>query len=299
MSTGFDSVAPDVTASADRIATLVESIIAKDERDADAGKQQIQDNNKCPRDEVERFEIDAASMVSKLRTAAPRPKSEWTTHFSESADKPASLHDVDADYELLITALSDIHARVQTLSDQTNWTGQGADAYMKQLPYQAAATGELWSMASTERSGLDQTTMTLQAIMQAVSEGFSGCADELESIRQSVAIPDVYYQRTANATAVCDGFADDLHDLGLGEQWSEALAQLDVEYQTAEQQLHMFADTDIWPSATNASSPTPNGQTTTPLPQVPSNPVVVTTPGTGIPPTDTDSGMDINDARYD
>ncbi len=298
MSDDFDSVATNVSTAAERISSLTESIITKDEEAAKRAKQKIQWNNTCPQDEVDRWTTDAADLVAKLRAASPRPYASWGEHFAMDASKPGALHAIDAQYGSLDSALSELFTRVQGMQQQTHWQGRGAEAYLKQLPYQYAAVGELWSFVRTERDGLDQTALILQAILQAVEAGFDGLVTRLQAVLESPDVLDVYYQRTVDATAACESLANNLNDLSEGTEWKAAVRQLSLDYGTAELQATMFAGTDTWPSATNPASAAPPQDNPAPDSLMPSAAgVTVDVPTTsGVA---ADAALNVNDARYD
>ncbi len=294
----FGSVANDVSLALDKITLLTEQIITKDNNEALNAKAKIERSNACPGDEIERWQTDADNLVKKLREAAPRPGAEWTTHFADNADKPAAMHAIDDEYGRLDSALMELFSKLENMAVVTHWKGRGAEAYLKQLPYQKAALGELWSLATTERDGLDQTALMLQAIMQAVAAGFSGLVDRLQGILESSSLPDIYYQRTVDATAACLGLDEELHDLSQGTEWKTSVDQLVSDYGTAEKQLQMFADTDAWPSATNPASAAPPPSIPTPGSLMPAGALVsigtLTSDGVAA-----DAALNVNDARYD
>jgi hypothetical protein len=288
-----------VNAALADISSTVDSIIAKDVSDAKSALRKIGESNACPQDEIQRFSDDAADLVGNLRAVQPQPGGIWADTFAPDAQKPQALHLIDEHYAILDTSLGTLQDKVQQMSVQTHWQGQGAAAYMKELPYQVAALAELRAFALTERDGLDRTAQTLQAVLTAVKEHFTALKSRLRGILASTPPPDVYYQRTVDATAACADSLAWLTRVAQGETWASAVDRIAGDYSRALQSLHMFTDADTWPSATNSSSATP--------PSIPADASSPLPARTTTSVTDVDDvadaaggpGLNVDDERYD
>lgn len=253
MTADLTPVTRTVDAALAEVSSTVESIIAKDVSEARSALRVIAESNACPQDEIRRFADEGAELVRTLRAVQPQPADLWARVFAPDAHKPEALHRLDADYETVGTSLEALHAKVGQMSQQTHWQGQGAEAYLKELPYQVAAVAELRAFVLTERDGLDRVAQTLQAVLTAVTAHLTALSSRLRGVLASTSPSNTSYQRTVDATAACEDSVSWLTRVAEGETWASAVARITGEYATALQGLDVFADVDSWPSATRAS----------------------------------------------
>lgn len=302
MTVDFRSVTSTVNDYLTAIEKEIDQIIARDENDAISAHNRINTSNSCPADELQRFKDDCQELIDKLNALRGEPRKAWDAWFKNHAHKPADLHAIDTQYDLLDKKLAVLQDEVAGMAQQTHWQGQGADAYMKELPYQNAALAELRAFTLTERDGLNRAAQLHQGVMQAVQEHLKQTKMRLQGIKGSAQTGDIYFQRTADAIAVMEYSRDWLKDVKEGQTWDYSVSELGSAYTRAEGNLHMFAKKDIWPSATDSGGPS---LPTQPLP--PTTQIDPSTTGTGTPTQgggDVSNqsggpGINVTDKRYD
>lgn len=299
MTADLTPVNSSVDAALAVVSSTVEHIIAKDVSEAKSALRRINESNACPQDEIRRFSDDAAELVGRLREVQPQPAGVWARAFAPDAQKPQALHLLDDDYGTLDASLGTLHDKVAQMSQQAHWRGQGAEAYLKELPYQVAAVAELRAFVLTERDGLDRAAQTLQAVLTAVKEHVTALSSRLRAILAATPPSNIYYQRTVDAAAACADSVTWLTRVAEGETWASAVERITADYSTALQTLHMFANTDSWPSATGASPVMPPSTPVDARSRMP----VTTTSSVTDPDDLADAsggpGLNVDDERYD
>lgn len=302
MTVDFSPVTPRVNRLLTDIEQAVEDIISRDETDAISAHKRINDSNTCPADELERFKGDCQALVDKLRGLKGESRTGWEVAFEAHVQKGADMHAVDDQFHLLDKKLTTLQDEVAGMAQQTHWQGQGAEAYMKELPYQSAALSELRAFTLTEQDGLDRTAQLHQSVILAVKDHLEGVKNRLKGIQGSAAPPDIYFQRTSDGIAVMEFSRDWLKDVRQGETWQYSVTQLGSAYTRAQGGLQMFADRDKWPSATDAGGPSLPSQPLPPSTQIdpsraPTGPV--TEGGGDVANESGGPGINVTDDRYD
>lgn len=284
----FAPVGGHVESALTDIESTIDEIIAKDESELDKAKQDLDDKSGwCDSGDVEGFMRQCDELKAKLRGVRPHPRDRWDTRFKTHHEVPRMLHLIDLDWESANKALDAVYQKVSQMSAQTHWQGRGAEAYMKELPYQQAAVAELYSFTQTQREELARTATLGQAIMVQLKNHYEFLRTRLRSILTSYCPPNTYFHRTANAHSAVVGAVEWLDAVSGGTEWQYAEADLKRYHEHAVGQVEMFA-ADTWPTATNGSGPIPPSTPAEPQSHLPQT--ATPTPATPIQPYD--SGAD-------